>query len=561
MIQSIDGALLRRMILSGAHNIQNHLQEVNALNVFPVPDGDTGTNMSLTINAAARELSQDETASVGEVAQKAANALLRGARGNSGVILSILFRGFAKGLKGLDEANSAQFAAGWNAGQQAAYKAVMKPTEGTILTVARVAFDYGVQQAEQCEDLCELFAKVVSIAEQTLEQTPEMLPVLKQAGVVDAGGKGLLFILEGVLQVLRTGEMIELTVLSEQAQELPMQEQEPAAGADFSSFETGDIQFSYCTEFIIMRENQKDPALLRRYLESIGDCVLVLDDEEVIKIHVHTNHPGKAFERGLLFGSLTSMKVDNMKIQHAHKVLDAQPAAETKPLSEPAAPVEPQKDYGFVVVCSGEGIADVFRELGADQIVTGGQTMNPSTQDILQAVLKVPARTVFVLPNNKNIIMAAQQAAEISLTPIVVLESKTIPQGVSAMLQFNPEADVAANTETMSAALATVRTGQITYAARDSAFDGQNIREGQILGLLESKLVSTELDLTDTLLELCGKMVEEGGEFVTVYYGEDILPEQAEKDFQSLKTSLPAQCEVTLINGGQPVYYYLISVE
>lgn len=559
MIQSIDGALLRRMILSGAHNIQNHLQEVNALNVFPVPDGDTGTNMSLTINAAARELSEDDSTAVGEVAQKAANALLRGARGNSGVILSILFRGFAKGLKGLDEANAAQFAAGWNAGQQAAYKAVMKPTEGTILTVARVAFEYGVQQAEQCEDLYELFAKVVGIADQTLEQTPEMLPVLKQAGVVDAGAKGLLYILEGVLQVLQTGEMIELTAPAEPAAQPQLMQAEVAVGADFGSFETGDIQFSYCTEFIVMRENQKDPATLRRYLESIGDCVLVLDDEEVIKIHVHTNHPGKAFERGLLFGSLTSMKVDNMKIQHAHKVLDTQPAA--KPQPEPAAPAEPEKDYGFVVVCSGEGIAEVFRELGADQIVTGGQTMNPSTQDILQAVSQVPARTVFVLPNNKNIIMAAQQAAEISPTPLVVLESKTIPQGVSAMLQFDPEADVAANTEVMSAALATVHTGQITYAARDSAFDGQDIREGQILGLLENKLVFTELDLTDTLLELCGKMTQEGGEFVTVYYGEDILPEQAEKDLESLKARLPAECEVTLINGGQPVYYYLISVE
>jgi DAK2 domain fusion protein YloV len=545
----IDGKILKQMVISGANNLENHKTAVNDLNVFPVPDGDTGTNMGLTISAAKRELMNFTGDNVGECAKITANALLRGARGNSGVILSLLFRGFAKALKGVDAATSVQFANGWNAGVQAAYKAVMKPTEGTILTVARLSAIYAAELAEGEEDVTVLFEKMIGKAEETLQKTPEMLPVLKQANVVDAGGRGLVVIFEGMLHYLKTGEII------------PLEEEQPAETtaerADFSSMDTESINFAYCTEFIINRDDSKKDAMqLRKYLETIGDCVVVVDDEEIIKVHVHTNHPGDALEKAITFGMLSNMKIENMKEQHERKQAEEAPAA-------PAAPAiaAPEKEFGFVVISAGEGISSVFKDLGADLIVEGGQTMNPSTEDILNAVNQTPASKVFVLPNNKNIIMAANQAKLVSQEKeVIVIESKTIPQGVSAMLCFDPSSSAEDNKAAMEEALTAVKTGQLTYAARDSVFDGKEIKEGQILGLVENKVTFTGDSMEDTLVEVMGALITADSEIATIYYGSDVNEDTAQAMSQMLEDKFP-EMEITLVYGGQPIYYYLISVE
>lgn len=551
-MKTIDGKILKMMVLSGANHLDNQKQAVNDLNVFPVPDGDTGTNMGLTIAAARKELLSFTGDEVGQCSKKVAGALLRGARGNSGVILSLLFRGFASALKGKQQAGPADVAEGWKQGVQAAYKAVMKPTEGTMLTVARLMADRAVEYAPQAKDMEDLFVVMVQEAEQTLQKTPEMLPVLKQAGVVDAGGRGLVVILEGMLYYLQHGEIVQAEQQPEAPKVRPSVEK-----ADFSVVDTGDIHFAYCTEFIVERNDpSKDAKKLRKYLESIGDCVVVVDDEEIIKVHVHTNHPGNAFEKGIEYGMLCRMKVENMKEQHERVQAEAQQQQAATP-----APTQPEKEFGFVVVAAGEGIATVFRDLGADVVVEGGQTMNPSTEDILEAIARTPARTVFVLPNNKNIIMAANQAQRVEQEKtVVVIPSKTIPQGVSAMLNFDGEATAQANQEAMEQALETVHTGQLTYAARDSVFDGYAIKEGEILGLVENQVKFTGTSMQEMLVQVVQALCAQDGEIATVYYGQDVKQEDAEQMQHILEEHFP-ELEFTLVYGGQPIYYYLISVE
>ena len=546
----ITGQQLRDAFISGANNITNHKQVVDELNVFPVPDGDTGTNMSLTINTAARELSRLESPTVSAAADAAASALLRGARGNSGVILSLLFRGFSKGLKDKAEANGADFAEALVSGVASAYKAVMKPTEGTILTVARVASEKAMELIHQTNDEVEVLECILKTAEETLDTTPEFLPVLKKAGVVDAGGKGLVFILEGMLSVIKDGKMIQPTAPSEKK----AAPEKVNAAAEFD----GDITFTYCTEFIVNKTTAaKNSLALRAYLESIGDSAVVVDDDEIIKVHVHTDNPGKAIQEGLKYGYLTNMKIDNMRVQHETKAYEAQQEAENNSYQ----PVNPDKPYGFVAVAAGKGLHSLFRDLGVDQIVSGGQTMNPSTEDILKAIHATPAETVFVLPNNKNIIMAAEQAAKLADRRVCVLQTRTIPQGLTAMLAFEPDITYTDNRVNMTNAFAGVQTGQVTFAARDSEFDGHSIRQGEILGLENGKLAFTEKDITKAAYKLVKSLVKRDSSFVTLIYGSDVSDAQAEKAYEAISAKLGDNVEINLINGGQPVYYYIISVE
>ena len=524
MRQTINGAELRRMIISAAASIEIHKQALNELNVFPVPDGDTGTNMSMTINSAAADLRKAEDPELYAASKIAASAMLRGARGNSGVILSLLMRGISKTLKGHEVCDGVLWANALQGGVDAAYKAVMKPAEGTILTVARLA-------------------AAIEEAKVALANTVNQNPVLKKAGVVDAGGKGWLLALEAMMCALK-GEDV---VAPEGGAGTEVKEQ-----ADFSDFNTEDITFTYCTEFIISRENQNDPEKLREFLSSIGDSLVLVDDDEIIKVHVHTNDPGKALHEAIDYGSFVTVKVENMRLQHTEKVMSE------KELAPKIA--EPTKPIGVVSVCAGDGLADVFTNLGVDAIISGGQTMNPSTQDILEAVNKVPAETVFVLPNNKNIIMAAQQVDGLTPKNVVVISSKTVPQGVTAMLNFDPEGTVEANTEAMTAALTTVETMQITYAARNSDFDGYDIHEGDYLAMVGSSLFGTSQDINVLLRSLAEKVRDEGKEYVTIYYGCDTKEKYAQKTADLFADICP-EAEVNLINGGQPVYYYLISAE
>lgn len=550
----ITGKLLRDAMISGANHITNHKQEVDELNVFPVPDGDTGTNMSMTINAAARELALLEDPTVSETADKAASALLRGARGNSGVILSLLFRGFSKGLKDKQTANGADLADALTSGVESAYKAVMKPTEGTILTVARVAAEQAAELARQTNDPLEIFACIIKTAEETLEKTPEYLPVLKKAGVVDAGGKGLLFIFEGMMSVLRDGKIIESAADRKSAE----QKAESARPANAAAEYDGEITFTYCTEFIVNKsKDAKSPVALRAYLESIGDSAVVVDDEDIIKVHVHTDNPGNAIQEGLKYGYLTNMKIDNMRVQHETKAYEAKQASE----EDSYLPVDPEKPYGFVAVAAGNGLHSLFADLGVDKVVSGGQTMNPSTEDILKAIHATPAETVFVLPNNKNIIMAAEQAAKLADRRVCVLQTRTIPQGLTAMLAFDPDAAYTDNRVNMTNAFAEVQTGQVTFAARDSEFDGHSIKQGEILGLENGKLAFTEKDITKAVYKLIKSLMKRDSSFVTVIYGSDVSDAQAEKTYEAISAKLGDQVEINLINGGQPVYYYIISVE
>lgn len=551
----INGNQLRDAYISAANHIMARRQEVDALNVFPVPDGDTGTNMSMTINAAVPELKLMENPTVAAVAKTAASALLRGARGNSGVILSLLFRGFSKGLAGKKEADGADFAQALTMGVEAAYKAVMKPTEGTILTVSRMAAERARVVAKTNTDAIAVWEEIVREAEAALEQTPEMLPVLKKAGVVDAGGKGLLIVFEGMLSVLRDGIMIEDT------QPKSGEGQETDDFQDAIAQYDADITFAYCTEFIVQKkEPNADSLKLRAYLESIGDSVVVVDDEDIIKCHVHTNNPGLALEEAVKYGMLCKMKIENMEEQFAARKSQA---AKENPKEEPLAyvPVDPEIPYGIVAVAAGEGLQGLFRDLGANQIVSGGQTMNPSTEDILKAIHATPAQNVFVLPNNKNIIMAAEQAIKLADRNVCVLPSRTVPQGIAAMLAFDPDAELEQNQVNMSNALDTVSTGSITFAARDSDYDGHAIREGELLALDNGKLSFTDTDLARTCSKLVKQMLSRSSSFVTVYYGEDVTPEMAAQAEGAIRQRLPEDVELTVLNGGQPVYYFIISVE
>ena len=541
----IDGADFRKMLGNAAAQVENNKVPLNELNVFPVPDGDTGTNMSMTISAASREVCGGSDMRVGKVADKTASMLLRSARGNSGVILSLLFRGFSRGLKDCDKADGVRFARALKEGVTAAYGAVMRPAEGTILTVARLAADEAARVAAETEDVEAVCAATLEAARAALAETKFQNPVLTKAGVVDAGGQGWVLVLEGFLAALR-GVTIESSA----------EGGETAANA-FDNFETEDINFTYCTEFIVMRaQDSGDPLRLRAYLETIGDCVVVVDDDEIIKVHVHTNNPGKAIEEGLKFGPLTSIKIENMKEQHTEKIS----MSEMQPVDAAPAVAAPEKKYGFAVVCAGAGVGELFRELGADQVVEGGQTMNPSTEDILKAVNATPAEIVIVLPNNKNIIMAAQQVDALTEKQVLVLETKTIPQGVSAMLAFDLEASVEDNREAMTEAFKMVRTAQITYAARNSNFDGLDIHEGDYLALAEGKMCYTGSDLSEAMRSVIAYLSAEGAEFFTVYRGEDATEDRNVIVDEMLAANLP-DAEVSVVEGGQPVYYYMISAE
>lgn len=557
----IKGSQLRDAFISGANSISNCRQQVDALNVFPVPDGDTGTNMSMTINAAKRELETlKEDPTVEQVSKKAASALLRGARGNSGVILSLLFRGFSKGLEGKEEADAKDIAHALSLGVSAAYKAVMKPTEGTILTVARLASEHAQQVAQQ-EEVTEvmMWKEILSAAEDALAQTPEMLPVLKKAGVVDAGGQGFVEIWKGMLSVIENEQIIPS---EEEAQAAPKEKKAHGVAAEFNE---EDIHFYYCTEFIINKEHpDADPLSLRAYLESIGDCVVVVDDEEIIKCHVHTNEPGNAIQAALKLGYLTNMKIDNMKEQHGdnNKLVDLE--AEGQP-AFPYKAVDPDKEYGFVAIAAGEGVKQLFVDLGVDNVVSGGQTMNPSTDDILSAIHATAAKRVFVLPNNKNIIMAAEQAANLADRKVDVLQTRTIPQGLSAMLAFDPEADRKQNVTNMVQAYERVGTGSVTFAARDSDYEGHKIKKGELLALENGKMSFVDTDLKKTVVKLTHNLTKKSpnkdASFVTLIYGEDVAEDQAEEIREAVAERLGDSAEVVLIAGKQPVYYFIISVE
>ena len=543
MRQTINGADFRRLIINAAASIEINKQALNELNVFPVPDGDTGTNMSMTINSAAADLRKVEDPTLEKAASTAASAMLRGARGNSGVILSLLMRGISKKLKGAKECDGVLWAAALQEGVDAAYKAVMKPAEGTILTVARLAAAKARQAAEENNYFEFVHEAAIAEAKIALADTVNQNPVLKKAGVVDAGGKGWLVALEAMLLALR-GEDV---VVPEGNNAVEAKEQ-----ADFSDFNTEDITFTYCTEFIISRENDKDPEELRAFLSQLGDSLVLVDDEEIIKVHVHTNDPGTALHEAINYGSFVTVKIENMRLQHTEKVMSE---AEKAPKI-----AEPEKPIGVVSVCVGDGIADVFKNLGVDGLISGGQTMNPSTQDILEIVNQVPAETVYVLPNNKNIIMAAEQVDALTPKNVIVIPSKTVPQGVTAMLGFNPDGTIEENTEALTEALGTVDTMQITYAARNSDFDGYDIHEGDYLALFGSQLFGTSQDIRVLLRSLAEKVRDDGKEYITIYYGADVKEKHAQKAADIFADICP-DADVNLLRGGQPVYYYMISAE
>lgn len=542
---NITGKLLRDAIISGANNISNQKQAVDELNVFPVPDGDTGTNMSMTIKNAAAELANlSDGVTVASVAKTAASAMLRGARGNSGVILSLLFRGLSKGLAGKDEAGASDLSASFKLGVDAAYKSVMKPTEGTILTVSREAYENTAALDLVSMSAADFLASYIREAEISLEKTPELLPALKKAGVVDAGGKGFIVILEGMYAVLSGGTAVAST-----------DEAKPSAPAAVAAAEE-EIKYAYCTEYIVSKRGSKDASALRAYLETIGDCVVVVDDEDIIKVHVHSNNPGKAIEEALKFGELTKVKIENMREQH-NNVIKADKAAQVNK----KAPAKPTKDTGFVAVAAGAGIEELFKDLGVDITVRGGQTMNPSTEDILEAIEQTPAHNVFVLPNNKNIIMAAEQAVKLADRNVCVLQTRSIPQGITAMMNYDPDADFKANGAAMTESLERVSCGQITFAVRDSDFDGHKIKQGDILAMDNGKVAFTEKSLPKALLKLTKRLISSSSSYITVIYGADVPDEDANEAYENLRSKISDDIDIVLVNGGQPVYYYIISVE
>ena len=559
MHDTINGAMFKEMLLFGTVSIAQAQQAINDLNVFPVPDGDTGTNMSLTIQTAAQELKKIEPATVDQAASVTASALLRGARGNSGVILSLLFRGISKELKGCKEADGAAFAAAMQEGVAAAYNAVMKPAEGTILTVSRLAAERAASAAEEQNSVEYVLEQAIAQGEITLAQTTDMNPVLKKAGVVDAGGKGFLLILGGMLSALRGEERPELT--AEDTQEK----------ADFAMLSEEDITFTFDTVFIV-RKSGRSIEPFRRFLDGIGDSLVIGEDDEAFKVHVHTDIPGEALSEAQKYGTLELAKIENMRTQ-AQQLAAGGTAQSTDDLDAIEQELEaagqednseeavPEKDYGFLAVCAGNGLASVFTDLGADGVISGGQTMNPSTESILREIRKVPARTVFVLPNNKNIIMAAQQCMGLTEKNVVVIPTASIPQGVSAMMAVDPDmSDADAIAKAMTDAAQNVSTAQITYAARNSDFDGFDIHEGDYLALLDGKLHGTDRDVSALLGGLADEAASRGAEFITIFYGEDVAEEDARMACDIFTHKCP-DAEINLICGGQPVYYYIISIE
>ena len=561
MNNQITGALFKQMVLHGAAAITAQKQAINDLNVFPVPDGDTGTNMSMTIGTAVTELRKIEPATLTKAADTTASALLRGARGNSGVILSLLFRGISKGLKGRETADAAVFAAAMQEGVSAAYKAVMKPAEGTVLTVSRLASKAAVDTAADEADVEKVLEEAIRVGYEALAQTTDMNPVLKKAGVVDAGGKGYLLILEGMLAELRGEPMPEV------------EEGKSQEKADFAALSAEDITFTFDTVFIVRKTVDRSLEPLRAYLNSIGDSLVIGEDDEAFKVHVHTDIPGSALNEAQKYGTLELAKIENMRTQ-AEDLAAGRKAQSTDDLDEVEAQLEaapagegghtvaaPEKKYGFLAVCAGEGLAAVFKDLGADGVVSGGQTMNPSTESILAGVDKIPAEIVFVLPNNGNIIMAAQQCDALTEKNVIVIPSKTVPQGITAMMNVDFEAPDAQDiTDAMTEALSTVTTAQITYAARDSDFDGFDIKEGDYLALEEGKLFGTDNSLDTLLNKLAADALEREASFISLYFGEDVSEEDAQKAASLFEGACPG-AEVAVLPGGQPVYYYIISME
>ena len=555
MVDIIDGALFQRMVVHASASINAQKQAINELNVFPVPDGDTGTNMSLTIGTAAAEARKKPAQSIGQAAATNASALLRGARGNSGVILSLLFRGMSKSLKEHESADGGVFAAALGEGVNAAYKAVMKPAEGTILTVSRLAAVKAAETAQESNSVEAVLEAAIAEGQVALADTVNQNPVLKKAGVVDAGGKGFLIILQGMLDELRGVE-----APADQEDGLPVKE-----SADFAALSDEEITFTFDTVFIVRKTANKSIEPFRAYLNSIGDSLVIGEDDEAFKVHVHTNIPGDALSEAQKFGTLELAKIENMRTQ-AEDVAAGKKAQSVDDLDqveeelERPAPSAPEKRYGFLAVCAGEGLSTVFQDLGVDGVISGGQTMNPSTESILKEIEKVPAETVFVLPNNKNIIMAAQQCVGLASREVVVVPTETIPQGVTAMMSVDPGLEPDALLETMSGAIQNVSTALITYAARNSDFDGFAISEGDYLALLDGKLFGTDRDIAVLLEKLAQEAGSRGAEFVTLFSGEDVQEEQAEKAQEIFASHCPA-AELSVLPGGQPVYYYIISME
>ena len=546
----INGEMLKNAVISGANNISTQKSAINDLNIFPVPDGDTGTNMSMTVMAAAKALESYQGTNAGEVANIVATAMLRGARGNSGVITSLIFRGFAQGLKDMEEVNGKNIVAALGIGVDAAYKAVMKPTEGTILTVARMAYESGVEASKESSDSVSIMQVIVDKANEALALTPELLPVLKKAGVVDAGGKGLCAIFEGMLSYIKDGVIVEY----DDANEVTVETFESAA-AEFDD----DIEFTYCTEYIVGRDSaiEKNPDELRTYLQSIGDCVVVVNDDEIIKVHVHTETPGNALTKGLEYGQLLTVKVENMREQHKN-AKKAVPKSE----KESFTPVEPTEQIGFVSVAAGEGLKELFRDLGCSNIVSGGQSMNPSTDDIYDAIMATPAKNVLVLPNNKNIILAAEQTISmVKDRNVIIVPTRTIPQGMTAMLNFDPEISAESNAQLMMDAAHNVGTGLVTFAARNSEFGGKKIKEGDIIALENGKLTITEENAVKAVIKLAKDMVKRDSSFITLIYGNGITEEEANKAYEKLRDKYGSRTDISLVKGDQPVYYFILSIE
>ena len=550
----IDAQLLQKAFIAGAYNLERNKDYINELNVFPVPDGDTGSNMSLTIMAAAREVSALENPSMDELSKKISSGSLRGARGNSGVILSQLLRGFCKEIKGKKQITVSVLADGFVRAVETAYKAVMKPKEGTILTVAKGVAEKAVELSEMDMDFETLGQEILDHGNEVLKQTPELLPVLKEAGVVDSGGQGLMEFLTGAYNGLTGKEEIKEPVTSGGAAKAQTMSSE--------EIDTSHIKYGYCTEFIIMLEkeyNAEIEAKFKEFLTSIGDSLVVVSDDEIVKVHVHTNHPGLAFEKGLEYGSLTSMKVDNMREEHKEKVIHEQDRK--KAAEQEAAKEEPKKPFGFVAVSVGEGLNDIFKDLGVDHIIEGGQTMNPSTEDVLDAISKVNAETVFVFPNNKNIILAANQAAEIEEEKqVIVIPTKTIPHGISALIAFDETATAEANQAGMEDAITAVKSGQVTYAVRDTSIDGKEIKTGDYMGIDDVGIQAVGQDITEVVKDLIGAMADEDSELLSIYYGSDVEEEKANALVEAVQAAYP-DFEVEAHAGGQPIYYYILSLE
>lgn len=565
---TIDAKSFQKLFLAGANRINSRKDYINELNVFPVPDGDTGTNMSLTILAAAKEVGAVEEPTMATICKAISNGSLRGARGNSGVILSQLFRGFTKAVFKADSLGKDEITAGFTRAVETAYKAVMKPKEGTILTVAKGMADKAEELVDEDMDVIEFCEAIVAYGYEVLSKTPDMLPVLKEAGVVDSGGQGLMEVLQGIVDAL-TGKVTEIEVPAEAASM-----SSAVISAPKADISTADIKFGYCTEFIILLDKpltKEEEKGLKKFFLSIGDSLVLVADEEICKVHVHTNHPGQAFEKALTFGALSNMKIDNMRLEHQEKLIkDAeneaarqrqQEAEEEKLTAQEAAKAQPAKEVGFIAVSAGEGLTDIFKGLGVDYLIEGGQTMNPSTEDMLNAIDQVNAKNIFILPNNKNIILAAEQARDLTEDKkIVVLPTKTIPQGISAMIGYMPEASVDENAENMKDAYQDIASGQVTYAVRDTSIDGKEIHNGDIMGINDDGIAAVGKDLMETTIDLLSTMVDEDSELICLYYGADVSKQDADALSDEIEEKFP-ECEVEVNFGGQPIYYYMISVE